>query len=211
MSNITLLSASTDASFAASLRTALDCDGSIILLNDATDDEQQIMRIACSRKPDVFLMDGQYQTVDAVPLLPRIHAASPGTKVILFLDSCGQREIVDAIAHGARGWVLKVSPPEQWLKAIRVIHSGEIWGDRKMLVEAMTGLLSRKRSKQLLPESKPDSLTVREWEVVRWVGQGMTNKEIARQMAISDATVKTHLQNIFGKLKVGRRVQLPAA
>jgi two-component system, NarL family, nitrate/nitrite response regulator NarL len=209
MSNITLLSASADAAFAASLRTALDRDGGIILLNEAADDEQQILRIARSHKPDVFLIDGQYSTADAVPLLPRIHAASPGTKAILFLDSCGQREIVDAIAQGAKGWVLKASPPEQWLKAIRVIHDGEIWVDRKMLVEAMTGLLSRHHSKQALAGSKPDNLTEREWEVVRWVGQGMTNKEIARQMAISDATVKTHLQNIFGKLKVGRRFQLP--
>src|SRR5436190_8464660 len=62
-------------------------------------------------------------------------------------------------------------------------------------------------SKHHALESKPEILTEREWEVVRWVGQGMTNKEIARLLTISDTTVKSHLQRIFSKLKVGRRWQ----
>jgi two-component system nitrate/nitrite response regulator NarL len=54
-------------------------------------------------------------------------------------------------------------------------------------------------------------LTAREWEVVHWVSQGMTNKEIAKQLEISDTTVKTHLQHVFSKLAIRRRLQLPLA
>lgn len=211
MPNITVLNASADTSFHASLRTALDHQEEISLLDAVWDNEAQLLRVARDLKPDVFLMDRQFQGDDEAPLLPRIHAASPGTKTILFCDFFGHREVVEAIVHGAKGCIRKTSAPAQWLKAIRVIHGGDIWVDRKLLVQALEGLLHQSSNKFPSLESKPAILTEREWEVVRWVGQGMTNKEIARQMAISDTTVKTHLQHIFNKLKVGRRLLLPNA
>lgn len=211
MFNITVLSASADTSFHASLRTALDHHDGISLLDEVWDNDTQLLHLARDLQPDVFLMDAQFRGDDEAPLLPRIHAASPGTKTILFYDFCGHREVIEAIVHGAKGCLQKTLAPEQWLKAIRVIHGGDIWVDRKLLVEALDWLLHHARSKYHALESKPEILTEREWEVVRWVGQGMTNKEIARQMTISDTTVKTHLQHIFSKLKVGRRLQLPNA
>lgn len=211
MSDITVLSTSADASFHASLRTVLNHHDGINLLDEVWDNDAQLLHVVRDLKPDVLLMDWQFQGGDEVSLLQRIQAASPGTKTILFCDFFGHHEVIEAIVHGAKGCIQKTSAPEQWLKAIHVIHGGDIWVDRKLLVEALEGLLPQALNKYHLFESKPEILTAREWEVIRWVGQGMTNKEIARQMIISDTTVKTHLQNIFSKLKVGRRMQLPPA
>lgn len=211
MFDITVLSVIADTSFHASLRTVLAHHDGITLLDSVWDNDAQLLHTVRDATPDVLLMDWQFRGGDEVSLLQRILAASPGTKTMLFCDFFGHYEVIEAIVHGAKGCIRKTSPPEQWLKAIHVIHGGDIWVDRRLLVDALDGLLHQAPIKFQSLESKPESLTTREWEVVRWVGEGMTNKEIARQMIISNTTVKTHLQNIYSKLKVGRRMQLPPA
>jgi len=207
MSTITVLNISDDIVLHESWRTALAPHADLSLM-DGVRNTLQLLRVTRSVTPDVFLLDWRFQFDDGSPLLPRIHMISPGTKTILFCDVMGYREVVDAAAHGVKGLVPKKSPPEQWLKAIRVVHGGDIWINRKLMAEALE-VLSHRPGHHNLAELEPGILTKREWEVVHWVGMGMTNKEIARAMTISDNTVKTHLQHVFGKLKVGRRLRLP--
>ena len=208
MSTITVLDISNDIILHQSWRAALTSQADISLIDEVRN-TLQLLRITRSLLPDVFLLDWRFQFDDGSPLLPRIHTISPKTKTILFCDVMGLRQVVDATAHGVRGLIPKKSPPEQWLKAIRVVHAGDIWINRKLMAEALEVLSHRPGHHNLLAELEPEILTKREWEVVHWVGLGMTNKEIARAMTISDNTVKTHLQHVFGKLKVGRRLRLP--
>lgn len=211
MSEITVLITCADISFLSSLRTVLNPQCGICLFDKVWDDDDQLLQVLRDKTPDVLLMDCQFQGGRMDSLLQRIQAASPGTKTMLLSDFFGDYEVIKALVYGAKGCIRKTLPPAQWLKAIQVIHDGDIWVDRKLLVDALDGLLHQATLKLKHLESKPETLTQREWEVIRWVGEGMTNKQIARQMIISDTTVKTHLQNIFGKLKVGRRIQLPSA
>jgi two-component system nitrate/nitrite response regulator NarL len=113
--------------------------------------------------------------------------------------------------HGVKGLILKSSEPNQWVKAIQVVEAGEVWMNRSMLVDALDLLLHKANNGNQLPESTPEVLTRRELEIVQWVGQGMTNKEIARKLTISDTTVKTHLHRIFSKLNIKRRLLLPTS
>lgn len=206
---ITVLSTSADTFFHASLRTVLGHYDGMTQLDKVWDNDAQLLQILQDLKPDVFLMEVQFQGGHKTSLLPQIQAASPATKTILFFDFLNHHDVIEAIMQGAKGCIRKTSAPEQWLKAIQMIHDGDIWVDRKVLVEGLNKLLHPALNRPHPFESKPEILTAREWQVISWVSQGMTNKEIARQLIISDTTVKTHLQNIFNKLKVGRRMQLP--
>lgn len=190
-------------------KTAFTHQTDIFLMNIARN-TPEFLRALQNTKPDVFLLDNRFQFGDGVPLLPLIHTMSPKTKTLLFCDVMGHREVVHATAHGVKGLLQKASPSERWPKAIRVVHEGGIWIDRQLMAEALQVLLHLPCEDRLLHEPDSGILTKREGEVVHWVGLGMTNKEIGRKMAISDNTVKTHLQHVFTKLKVGRRLCLPA-
>lgn len=208
---ITVLSSNTDTAFLASLHTVLDSCEAMSLLESDWSNDTQLLKIVRELKPDVLLMDGQLHVDNKTSLLLQLGAVSPGTKIIMLFDFLNQRDVIEAIVQGAKGCICKKSSSQQWLKAIQVIHGGDLWVDRKALVGGLNNLLHPELNPLHLFESKPEILTTREWEVVVCAGQGMTNKEIARQLIISTTTVKTHLQNIFSKLKVGRRMQLPQA
>ena len=208
---ITILSSNADIYFLASLRTLLEPYDAMTLLERAWRNDAQLLQIVRDLKPDVLLLDGQFRGDGKTSLLLQLGVVSPGTKTIMFFDFLNHPDVVEAIVQGAKGCLRKTSSPEQWLKAIQGIHGGELWVDRKALVQGLNKFLHPELNSRHPFESKPEVLTAREREVVIWVGQGMTNKEIARKLIISTTTVKTHLQNIFSKLKVGRRMQLPQA
>ncbi|NVE00661.1 response regulator transcription factor [Massilia sp. BJB1822] len=192
--------------------TALRCDlapcKEIELIDVALQPEQQLLELARTLQPDLLLLNGDS---DYIALLTAMRFACPAVRTIVFYDFFGHREVIEAIAYGAKGCLQKTSDPAGWEKAIRLVHQGHIWLNRQLLVESLDWLLRNNHDQPPLFESKPKRLTPREWEVLHWVGQGMTNKEIARQLAISDTTVKTHLQHVFSKLAVRRRLQLPLA
>ncbi len=207
MPTIRLFSASADAYFHHLFRGVMAA-GPDISLSDDMDPAGHLLSLAQDLVPDVYLLDWKFRCRDGTPLLDTIQTISPTTKTLLFCDVCGKEELAVALAHGARGLLFKTSPPQQWLKAVRTVSNGGLWFGRELLIDLLDSLLSR-------PEIQPskvqatEALTEREKEVAGWVGRGMSNKEIARQMTISDATVKTHLQHIFSKLKVDRRMRIP--
>lgn len=209
MQNITVLCA--DEFIHQSLRSVLDERDGIVLLDTDRPAEASLVQRAREVQPDVFIMKGPLDAPHPLSLLTRLHAVSPDTRTIAYFDFCSHREVIDAMANGVKGCIEKSLPPKEWPKAIRVVHSGNIWINRQLLVQSLDWLLNNSGSACQLPDAKPKILTAREWEVIHWVKQGMTNKEIARQLDISDMTVKTHLQHIYGKLEIRRRLCLPPA
>lgn len=159
------------------------------------------VRIAAELAPDVVLMDLQLEDgiggVEATRrlLAPRADApdaAVPKVLVLTTFDS--DADILAAIEAGAAGYLLKDSPVEQLLDAVRAAARGET-----VLAPYVAGrLLTRLRSE--LPE-----LTARELEIVDLVAQGMSNRQIGRHLFISEATVKSHLVHVFGKLDATSR------
>jgi two-component system nitrate/nitrite response regulator NarL len=206
MPQITVLCA--DAFVYTAVQNGLNQCEEIKLIDVALQSEQQLLEIARALQPNLLLLDGN---TDYIALLSAMRLVSPAAKSIIFYDFCGHQEVIEAIASGARGCVEKSSDPASWEKAIRLVHQGHVWLNRQLLVGVLDWLLRHDHGEFFRLESKPKRLTAREWEVVHWVSQGMTNKEIAKQLEISDTTVKTHLQHVFSKLAIRRRLQLPLA
>jgi DNA-binding NarL/FixJ family response regulator len=168
----------------------------------------QLVADAGACRPDVLLFDAQMQREDAAPVLRGVHAMTPDTRIVSFLDLLEERRIIDAIEQGAAGCVLKAAAPEHWLQAVRAVLGGDVWISRRLLFDA---LLRRLRDESARPHplaAKLAGLTQREREIVSAVQRGWSNKQIARRLDISPTTVKTHLQHIFGKLGIGNRAQL---
>jgi DNA-binding NarL/FixJ family response regulator len=157
--------------------------------------------MAAELRPDIVLMDLQFGTVqtgaDATRLIRALNDPPP---VLVLTNYDTDSDILSAVEAGASGYLLKDSPPDELIAAIRAAAAGET-----ALAPAIAGrLLARMRSPQ-------PSLSRREIEVLRLVAEGSTNGDIARRLHISDATVKSHLVHIYTKLGVPSRTAAVAA
>ncbi|QPP07218.1 response regulator transcription factor [Streptomyces bathyalis] len=158
---------------------------------------------------DVVLMDVRMPNVDGVEATRRICSGNPGSPKVLILTTFDLDEYAfSALKAGASGFMLKDVPPADLLAAIRAVHSGDA------VVAPSTTRRLIDRFSTVLPATTPEPLsrglerlTDREREVLTLVAQGLSNGEIAAQLVLSEATVKTHVGRILAKLELRDRVQ----
>lgn len=179
----------------------------ISVVGEAADGLQAIS-LAESLQPDILLLDIRMPGLGGIEALPRIREKSPGTKVLILSGFPEDEFMVKALQLGAKGYLSKSLTHKDLVKAIRATYVGEVWAERKVLTEVLECLRQKVQEMNLSFSEMQEVLTDREQEIVRWVIQGMTNKEIAAKLKISDKTVKAHLSNVFSKLKISRRLQL---
>ncbi|CBE67295.1 MAG: response regulator transcription factor [Candidatus Methylomirabilis oxygeniifera] len=171
-------------------------------------DSDQAISMAEALQPDIVLLAVNIQELSALNALSLIRKKSPRTDVLI-LSGCPDDELMSAALQlGAKGYVSKMLSHKDLVKAIRVVHAGEIWAGRKVLAGVLESLRHKTHETNRSFSETQEALTDREQEIVGWVIQGMTNKEIAARLEISDKTVKAHLSNIFSKLKISRRLEL---
>ncbi len=144
---------------------------------------------------DVALMDLRMPQMDGVTAIRQIRARFPKVQVLVLTTYDTDSEIVRAVEAGATGYLLKDVPREELFRAVRLCAKGEA----VLSPPVAARLLGRMRG------SSEDNLSMRELEVLSLVARGFSNKEIARKLKISEATVKTHLLHTFGKLGVDDR------
>jgi two-component system, NarL family, nitrate/nitrite response regulator NarL len=160
-------------------------------------------------QPDIVLLaigPGNSENIDR---LPQLFAASESTKVLVLSEPSDQELPRRAIRFGAAGVLHKNKPAEMLLKAIECVNAGEAWLDRTTTANLLRELSPRNRSAKKDPEElKIASLSQREREVIKLVGQGLKNKQIAEKLFISDITVHHHLTSIYSKLEVADRLEL---
>jgi two-component system, NarL family, response regulator YdfI len=159
-------------------------------------------------QPDILLLDVQLPKAGGLEILPNIRAKSPRTNVLILSGVLEDAFVAEALQQGAMGCLLKTATHADLVKAIRTTHAGELWAQRKVLTQVLERMRQKIKELQGPPLEWRETLTDREYEIVKWVIQGVMNKEIALQLGISEKTVKAHLRNIFRKLKVSRRAQL---
>jgi DNA-binding NarL/FixJ family response regulator len=176
------------------LRGMLDGQPDLAVVGEAEDGIAAVAQAARLR-PDVILMDLRMPRLDGVAAITRITGEDPGIRVLVLTTYDADNDIVRAIEAGAIGVLLKDTPREELFRAVRSAARGE-----PTLAHTVTAqLLGRLRA------PRPETPSDRELEVLALVARGFTNRAIGRQLAISEATVKTHLVHIFGKLGVTDR------
>jgi DNA-binding NarL/FixJ family response regulator len=169
----------------------------INVIGAASDGEEAVAYVA-EERPDIVLMDISMPGMDGFEALRRLLKAVPGTRVVMLTSFSDHDLVIEAIDTGAIGFLLKDSDPNDLINGIRAAARGE-------------SPLSPKAAKELLGERarrRPvDDLTQRERDVLTLVGRGMSNKQIAWRLGISEKTVKAHLGSVFDRLGVEDRTQ----
>lgn len=165
-------------------------------------DGLEALREAERLRPDVILMDLVMPEMDGIEAIRRITARQPEVRILVLTSFAGDDKVFPAIKAGASGYLLKDSGPEELVRAIHQVHRGE---------SSLHPTIARKVLQELShpPERPPalEPLTEREVEVLRLVARGLSNRAIADQLVISEATVRTHVSSILGKLHLASRTQ----
>ena len=208
MSHISVLIADNHTLFREGLRMLLAQEPTISVVGEAADGPQAIS-LAEALQPDIVLLAVNMPGLGALETLSLIREKSSRTHVLMILSEFSEDEfMVKALQLGAKGYLSKSLSRKDLIKTIRAVHAGEIWAGRKVLAEVLESLRQTTQEMNRPLSEMQEALTDREQEIVRWVIQGMTNKEIAARLEISDKTVKAHLSNVFSKLKITRRLEL---
>jgi DNA-binding NarL/FixJ family response regulator len=207
MPPITMLIAVEPALLRVGIRLFLAEQEDLQVVGEAADGPQ-VLRLVETLHPDILLLDLQLPEGSGLALLPQLQARSPRTYILLLGGGLDDALIAEALQQGAKGYVPKTVTPDELIKAIRKTYAGELWVRRVLLTQVVEHLRHQVRTQQGPLVVGRETLTAREQEIVRGVRQGLTNKQIATQLGISEKTVKTYLSAIFRKLRVRRRVQL---
>jgi len=192
--------------FREGIRLILRNEKAIEIVGEAVNGLQTI-NVVNDLKPDVVLLDIKMPEMDGIQVIPPIRQKSPNTKALMLTASMDEAKIFKSLKAGAKGYLSKDSSVSDLTKAIKAVHQGELWIERK-LMSTFFDQEAIAYSKGGNPHGRTkEGLTPREREVLHFLATGCTNKEIAQDLFISEKTVKTHLSSIFRKLKVTRRLQ----
>lgn len=179
----------------AGLRALLESVDDLRVVGEAGDGDAAV-DLAVAERPDVVLMDLSMPRVDGVEATRRLAAAGVDTRVVVLTSFADQPRVQAALAAGAVGYLLKDSDPRDVISAVRQAAAGHVPIDARV-------------AQALLPGSQTPAaghtLSGREAEVLSLVAQGMANKQIARQLGISERTVKAHLGKVFRQIGVADR------
>ena len=203
--SINVLIADDQALVRAGFRMVLEAEADIAVVGEAANGEQAV-HSAQRLRPDVVLMDIRMPELDGIAATRRIAGDDHHARVLILTTFDLDEYVYDALGAGASGFLLKDSPPEQLVTAIRVVAGGEA-----LLAPSITSRLIEQfaRTRALSGEPPPglDELTARELEVFKLMARGLSNAEIANALVVGDTTVKTHVARLLGKLGLRDRVQ----
>ncbi len=183
------------------LRGFLDLLDDIEVVGEAGDGNEAVAR---SRElhPDVILMDLVMPGLDGVGATAAVRAAQPDVEIVALTSFIEELKVVAALEAGATGYLLKDASANEIADAIRAAHHGE------MRLDPAVARVLAERLRRGDRQSEPvEPLTDREQEVLRLLGQGYSNKEIAAELTITERTARTHVSNILGKLGLTSRTQ----
>lgn len=164
-------------------------------------DGRQAVEEASRCGAQVILMDLKLPELDGAEATRRILAAQPEAGIVVLTSTDVEEEVLTAIEAGALGYLAKTSSQEDFLAAIRHVARGDAWLPPHLTRKLLTHLKARPAPKI------SESLTERESQVLRLLAQGRSNRKIARELSISEPTVRSHVSHILGKLGVSNRVE----
>ena len=158
----------------------------------------EALALVAREQPDVLLLDLEMPGMDGVEVLQQLRQTHPEVKAVVFTAFDTDERILSAVQAGAKGYLLKGAPRSELFEAIRVVHGGG---------SLLHPVVASRLLDQLATPVNVEELTPREHEVLLLLAQGKQNKEIARELAITERTVKFHISAILGKLNAGNRTE----
>lgn len=194
--------------FREGIKRMLSLEKDILVVGEASKGDE-VTKLVERTKPDILLLDLKMPKGDIVQTLLEVKDINPATKVLVLTAFSEDENILNAAKGGARGYVLKGIDFSTLLRAIKTVHSGGVWIDKELPAADAFEEIAQDQFTDL-GDAREDNeavkmLTRRELEILRLVAEGLTNEEIGKKIFISEKTVKTHLTNIFDKLKVNNR------
>lgn len=183
------------------IRALLVTEQSIQVVGEAANGSEAVV-LAQSLRPDVILMDIVMPEMDGLEAIRRITEQQPEIRILVLTSFAGVDMVLPAIKAGALGYLLKDSGPQELVQAIQQVHRGN---------SSLHPAIARKLLQEISEPSSsgPDvgSLTEREVTVLKLVAQGFSNRDIANELTVSEATVRTHVSHILAKLDLSSRTQ----
>ncbi|MER8058590.1 response regulator [Streptomyces sp. SID8366] len=176
----------------------------------AAGDGEEAVRLVGELAPDVVLMDLRMPRCDGVEATRRIREQYPGTQVVVLTTYADDESLFPALRAGARGYLTKDAGGEEIVRAVESVLSGEAGlspSVQRRLLERLSQAEPRPAALVPTTSEPPDGLTVRETEVLVLIAEGLSNQEIAGRLHVSNATVKTHINNLFAKTGLKDRAQ----
>ena len=184
------------------LRAFFDLLPDIDVVGEASDGSEGVA-MARRLEPDVVLMDLLMPNMDGITAIARIKAERTETEIVTMTSFIEEEKVTSALEAGASGYVLKDAEAEEVAAAVRAAYAGEVHLDPQVA----RLLAQRMRTKKSPDDELVEPLTDREKDVLRLLGQGMSNKEIGTALFITERTARTYVSNILGKLGLQSRTQ----
>ena len=173
------------------IATLVNAEPDMKLVAEASNGKEAVEKFR-SHRPDITLMDIQMPGVNGIEAITQIQSECPDARIIVLTTYTGDVQVIRALRAGARGYILKGHVHRELLETIRSVHAG-----KKRIPPEIAA--------ELAEHAADDELTAREIEVLRLIGGGNANKQIADQLSIGETTVKTHVTNILSKLGASDR------
>jgi len=183
------------------IRALLEQVDDIDVIGEASNGEEAVDQ-AKRLHPDVILMDLMMPKMDGITAIQEIQAGQSSARIIALTSFVTEDKVFPAIKAGAMGYLLKDSEPEDLITAIRKVNRGE-----PSLHPIVAKMVLEELGQPVKQPLTPEPLTQREVDIIRLVAQGLSNRQIADQLVIGEATVRTHVGNVLNKLHLANRVQ----
>jgi DNA-binding NarL/FixJ family response regulator/class 3 adenylate cyclase len=204
---VRVLIADDQALVRAGFRMILEAEQDIVVVGEAADGGEAVEEIR-RLTPDVVLMDVRMPELDGIEATRRLTAEETmGTKVVMLTTFDMDEYVYEALRAGASGFLLKDTPPEQLVDGIRAVASGDALLAPSITKRVIEEFVRRPPEGARKPPASLGELTDRELEVLKLIARGLSNAEIAQELVVSEATVKTHVAHVLQKLDLRDRVQ----
>jgi two-component system NarL family response regulator len=196
------------ALFRRGLEMVLQGEADIELVGQASDGTEAVEKAAESL-PDIVLMDIRMPRSNGIEACRAMKEAAPSAKIVILTISDEEEDLFEAIRAGASGYLLKDIPLDEVADTVRAVHGGQSLINPSMAGKLLTefAALARRDDEERAQELPAPRLTEREMQVLKLVARGMNNRDIAKELFISENTVKNHVRNILEKLQIHSRME----
>jgi DNA-binding NarL/FixJ family response regulator len=196
------------ALFRRGLEMVLAAEDDIELVGEASDGTEAVEKAAESL-PDVVLMDIRMPRSSGIEACRAMKEAAPSSKIVMLTISDEEEDLFEAIRAGASGYLLKDIPLDEVAEVVRAVHGGQSLINPSMAGKLLTefATLAKRDDEERAQQVPAPKLTDREMQVLKLVARGMNNRDIAKELFISENTVKNHVRNILEKLQIHSRME----